>query len=465
MLLKMLESRQKLQRWIVFAVVMLSAICSAVPGIAGDGDLAPQASTASISGRVSVASSEGVSNNLSGITVKLTGPAPAATSKEVVSDTEGRFEFTRLSPGAYTLNVTVEGFKPWSATVPLVAGQDAVQDAGLQLNLVEEQVEVKGEATEVATESVTATATVSEQQLETLPLRTGKFTEALSVSPSVIKTQEGRLNFNGQAESQGMLLVDGAENVDPVAGSFAIPVPVDVIQSIQVFNTPDSVAYGGFSAGLTRIEIKPPSPLWNYKVLDFLPSFRAKNDSLVGLANMTPRVEVGGPIAKDKVNLSEDVSYEFRKDPIHGLTWPYNETMVFAFDSFTNMQWILSSKHLINFNLNDFSSTNLYANIDSLIPQSASVDFRRRGVSFGMSDAYQFDSGKVLTTVVRYINFFTDAHGQGTAQMTINPEGWGGNYFNTSSRNANQLEILPSMQLPSKSSLGHHEIRFGFDYL
>ena len=86
------------------------------------------------------------------------------------------------------------------------------------------------------------------------------------------------MNFNGQAESQGMLLVDWAENVDPVAGSFAIPVPVDAIQSIHVFNTPDSVAYGGFSAGLTRIDLKPPSPLWNYKFLDFLPSFRGKND-------------------------------------------------------------------------------------------------------------------------------------------------------------------------------------------
>ncbi len=465
MLLKMLQSRVKLAGWIVFGVLLLSALVCAVPGFAREGDSSPQAATASISGRVSVASAQGVSNNLSAITVKLTGPAPAITSQDAVSDTDGRFVFTHLAPGSYKLEVTVEGFKPWSATVALVAGQDAVQDAGLQLNLIEEQVEVKGETTEVATESVSATATVNEQQLETLPLRTGKFTEALSVSPSVIKTQEGRLNFNGQAESQGMLLVDSAENVDPVAGSFAIPVPVDAIQSIQVFNTPDSVAYGGFSAGLTRIEIRPPSPLWNYKFLDFLPSFRGKNDHLVGIANITPRFEVGGPLVKDKLNFSQDLSYEFRKDPVRGLTWPFNETDVYAFDSFTNLQWILSPKHLINFNLNDFSSTNLYANINSLIPQSASVNFRRRGVAFGFSDAYQFDSGMVLTTVVRYINFYTDAHGQGAEQMTINPEGWGGNYFNTSSRNANQLEALPVLQLPTKSWLGHHDIRFGVDFL
>jgi hypothetical protein len=242
--------------------MLLLALFCPLSGYILAADSPPQTGTATISGRVSVASSQGVSNNLAAITVKLTGPAPATTSQEAISDNEGRFEFTKLAPGGYTLEITVDGFKPWTATVTLVAGQDAFQDAALQLNLVEETMEVKGEATEIATESVTATATVSEQQLETLPLRTGKFTEALSVSPSVIKTQEGRLNFNGQAESQGMLLVDSAENVDPVAGSFAIPVPVDAIQSIQVFNTPDSVAYGGFSAGLTRIDLKPPAPKW-----------------------------------------------------------------------------------------------------------------------------------------------------------------------------------------------------------
>ena len=463
--MKILRSGTKLDQWIVLGLVLLSAMVCAVPGFAREGDPSPQAATASISGRVSVASTQGVSNNLSAITVKLTGPAPAVTSQDAVSDTDGRFEFTRLAPGDYTLDVSVQGFKPWSAAVTLAASEAAVRDAALQLNLIEEQVEVKAEATEIATESVSATATVSEQQLETLPLRTGKFTEALSVSPSVIKTQEGRLNFNGQAESQSMLLVDGTENVDPVAGSFAIPVPVDAIQSIQVFNTPDSVAYGGFSAGLTRIEIRPPSPLWNYKFLDFLPSFRGKNDHLVGIANITPRFEVGGPLVKDKLNFSQDLSYEFRRDPIRGLTWPLNETYVYAFDSFTNLQWILSPKHLVSFNLNLFQSTNLFANIDSLIPQSASVNFRRRGGSFGFSDAYQFDSGMVLTTVIRYTNFYTDAHGQGPAQMTINPEGWGGNYFNTSSRNANQVEALPALQLPSKSWLGRHDIRFGFDFL
>ena len=423
------------------------------------------APSASVTGKVTAAAGQKTTNNLAGITVKLTATAQGSKFKTTLTDFEGRYEFTRLAPGNYNLEASVEGFAPWTAALTLGPGQAASEDIALQITSVEERIEVQGEVTEIATQSVSATATVNEQQLEALPLRTQKFTEALAMSPSVIRTQEGKLNFNGQAESQGMLLVDSAENVDPVSGSFAIPIPVNAIQNIQVYSTPDSSAYGGFSGGLTRIDIKPPVPGWNYKLLDIVPSFRGKNDHLIGLLNMTPGLEFGGPLIKNKLNFSENMTYEFRKDPVHGLSWPVNETVTYSLVSFTNFQWTFSPKHLLNVNVNVFPSTILFANIDSLIPQTASANIRRRGASVGISDAYQFDSGLVLTTLVRYTNFYATDHGQGSLEMTINPEGWGGNYFNTFSRNANQLEALPVLQLPAKSWLGSHQLQFGTDIL
>jgi TonB dependent receptor-like, beta-barrel/Carboxypeptidase regulatory-like domain/TonB-dependent Receptor Plug Domain len=449
----------------VLAGLLLAVLVCVTPVLAAWSAAGQQVASASISGKVAVASTESSASNLSGITIKLTSSAPGAVPQTAQTNGEGHYEFAHLGAATYTLEVDVDGFKPYSTSIVVAAAQAAVADVPLQISVIEEKVEVTGEATEIATQSVSATATVTEQQLETLPLRTGKFTEALSESPNVIRTQEGRLNFNGQAESQGMLLVDGAENVDPVSGSFAIPIPVDAIQSIQVFSTPDSAAFGGFSGGLTRIEIRPPAPTWNYKIVDFIPSFRAKNDHLVGLANMTPRVEFGGPLIKNKLNFAEDLTYEWRRDPIHGLSWPFNETYVFSFLSFTELQYTVSPKHLFNANLNIFPSTNLYSNIDTLIPQSASENFQRRGVSAGFSDAYQFDSGMVLNSVVRYTNFYSNAHGQGTQEMTISPYGYGGNFFNEWWRNANQMEALPTLQLPAKSWLGSHEIKFGADVL
>ncbi len=437
----------------------------AILGLVRPAEAVPQAPTGSIAGKVSVAASEGVSNNLSGILVSLTSPTPGVLPQSTYTDAEGRYEFTRLAPATYVVAINMDGFKPWSVTVPLAVGQASVRDTVLQLNSVVERVEVQGEATEIATESTTPTATVSDEQLENLPLATGKFTEALSVSPSVIKTQQGRLNFNGQAESQGMLLVDATESVDPVTGSFGIPIPVDAIQSIQVFTTPDSSSYGGFSGGLTTIDTRPPSQAWNYKVVDFIPSFRGKNDSIVGLANMTPRVVFGGPSIKNKFSFSEDLTFEFRRDPVRGLTWPYNETYIYGFDSFTQGQWTFSTRHLLNANLNIFPQTNLYTNINALIPQTASVNFHRRGISLGVSDDYQFNSGAVLNTAIRYTNFYTNSEGQGGSIMQVGPEGWGGNFFNTEARNSNQLEVHPMLVLPSKNWHGRHELQFGVDVL
>jgi hypothetical protein len=437
----------------------------AIPGFARQPGGDPQSSTASITGRVTVTTAQGSTNNLAGITVKLTGPAPGATSTAMATDADGRYEFTHLAPGRYTAEASLEGFKPWTATMTLTPGQAADLDAPLEINTINEQVEVQGEAPEVATESVSATATVSEKQLEALPVRTQELAEALSLSPSVIRTHEGKLNFNGQTESQGMLLVDSAENVDPVAGSFAIPIPQGVIQSIQVYSTPDSSEFGGFSGGLTRIELKPPPGAWNYKLFDFIPAFRAKNGSLVGLANMTPRLEFGGPLVKDKYSFFEDLTYEFRRDPVRGLSWPVNETYRRSFISFTEFQATFAPRHVVNFNVNFFPQNLQFININALVPQTASVDYRRRGASSGLSDTYQFESGVILNTVVRYTRFDSSTYAQGPADMEITPEGWGGNFFNNWARKANQFEALPTAQLPTKSWYGRHDLKFGTDVL
>src|ERR1700720_2740868 len=363
---------------------------------------------ASVSGRTTVVSGEGATNSLAGVTVKLTGPSVGPAPQSTVTDAEGRYELTHLAAGTYTLEASADGFKPWSATITLRADQALVKDVVLQISSVNQQVEVQGEAAEIATQNVAITATVNTDQLESLPLPTQKFTEALSLIPGVIRTPTGKLTFKGQAESQGMLVVDSAENVDPVSGSFSIPIPVDIIQSMTVYPLPESSEYGGFSGSLTAIETKAPSAAWAYKLLDFPPSFRGKNGQLVGIANWTPRFEFGGPLVKNKINFSQELTYEFRRTPIRGLAWPLNETTTRSTTSFTELQVILSPRHLLSINLNIFPSAIEFANINTLVPQSASANYRRNGASVGVSDSYQLLSGAVLNTVVRYTRFDSD---------------------------------------------------------
>jgi len=234
---------------------------------------------------------------------------------------------------------------------------------------------------------------------------------------------------------------------------------------MTVYSLPESSEYGGFTGGLTTIETKPPAGTWEYKLRDFVPAFRGKNGHIVGLANWTPRFEFAGPLIKNKLNFSEEVTYELRRQPVRGLSFPRNEIKTRGITSLTNLQIILSPRHVLNFSVNTFPMELEFANINALIPQTASTNYGRSGVSAGFSDSYQFVSGAVLNTLVRYTRFDSNAHGQGPADMQIFPEGWGGNYFNSWNRKANQLEVLPAYQLSAKNWHGGHEIRVGADVL
>ncbi|HZP33576.1 MAG TPA: TonB-dependent receptor [Candidatus Acidoferrales bacterium] len=452
----------RLSSWILIVILLLARY----PVAAQQPDTNAAVARASVSGTLIAVNADGSKEGVADVAVNLIGPAPNSEVRSTTTDADGAYLFSDVAPGNYTLEATKDGFKPWTAMLTVQPGQTLVEDAVLQVGSISQQVEVRAEVTPlVATHSVSPAETVSNKELAALPLPTQKFTEALSLLPGVLRTSEGKLSINGQSESQGMLLVDSAENVDPISGSFSIPIPVDAIQTMTVHSLPESSAYGGFSGGVTIIDTKAPSASWDYKLLDFPPSFRGKNGELVGIENWTPRFQFGGPLVKNKINFSQEVTYEFRRTPVRGLAWPLNETTARTFTSFTEVEFILSPRHLLNVNLNVFPSQLEYANLSALVPQTASADYRRKGASVGASDSYQFVSGAVLSTVVRFTRFDSDTWGQGPGDMLITPVGWAGNFFNNWSRRANQLELQPALQLPEKNWHGRHQVRFGEDVL
>ena len=420
----------------------------------------------SIAGTVKVVTGQSQSSNLAGVLVKLTGPGSTPTAQSgqsTVTDENGRFRFAQLMAGTYKLEISADGFKPWSQTVELGQNQAGAVDATIEINAVSEKIEVQSENLEVSTNSAEATGTVTNHELDVLPLAEQKFTDALPLTPGVIRTPEGKLNFNGQSESQGTLLVNSTETVDPVTGSFAIPVPVDVIESMSVHTTPDTAEFGGFSGGLTDIKTKAPLDRWNYRLHALTPSFRGKNGHLVGVSAFTPRLVFGGPLIKGKLNFTEELTYEVRNDVVRGLSWPVNETQTRSITSFTQLQYIVSPHHLIDVNVNIFPLRRRFANINALVPQSASSDYGQNGASVGISDNFQFSSGGLLNTVVRYTRFDSHAHGQGLEDMLVTPDGWDGNFFNSWTRSGNEWEVRPAFQFAEKTWHGRHELKIGLD--
>jgi hypothetical protein len=437
---------------------------TAIPGL-GQGTKAgaEKSPSNSIHGTVST-KQENAGSDLSGINVTLTTAPPDGNPVTAVTDEAGRYEFRDLKPGSYTVSIAQAGFKAVKKQVSLAAGQVAVQDITLELETVNEQVEVNEQTQVISTESVSnPEATITHRDLVALPTPEEKIREVIPITPGVIKTQDGKLTFKGADENQSLFLVNSAQTADPVTGSFSIAVPTDAVQSFAVYKTPYNAGLGSFSGGLTTIETKPPAEKWNFYVKNFVPSVLGKNDSMVGVAQATPGVDFGGPLVEGKIFFSEVFQYDMKKTTVRGLPWPDDIYKKQGFNSFTTLEFLLSPKQILTFTVNAFPLRQQHININALVPDGASNDLDQKGIAVHLSDRYQLDSGAIFSAVAQYTRFDSNSHGQGLDDMTITPEGWGGNFFNQWSRRGKQFQLLPSYQFAEKKWLGKHEIHVGVD--
>jgi len=416
----------------------------------------------SVKGTVSLVNATQERSTAEGLLLELKSLAEGAASLSAVADEAGNYEFKDVADGDYVLRLLTEGFEPFTATLQVREGAPIIQNISARLAGLTQRIEVKEQAEPLSADSP-GDSKLSEKQIASLPVVEENFKSLLPLTPGVVRTPDGKLNFRGAAEDQSMLQVNNSKMTDPVTGSFSIPVPLDAVQSARVVQTPYSAENGGFSGGLTVVETVPPPESWKFGVRDLNVSLRGKNGHFVGIGRATPRVVFGGPVFGDKISFSEVFEYDVIRDPVRGLAWPRNEIKKQGFNSYSTLQAILSSKQVVTVTLNVFPQRTQFANITALIPQTASSDLDRKGASVSLSDAYTFSSGALFRMALNYTRFDSNAHGQGSEAMLLTPDGWGGNFFNSWERSSSQFQAAPVFQFAPRTFVGRHEIRIGVD--
>ncbi|MGD0456299.1 MAG: carboxypeptidase regulatory-like domain-containing protein [Terriglobia bacterium] len=404
---------------------------------------------------------------IAGAVCTLAGPGLPEEGRTETTGEKGGFEFTGLTQGSYDLTCAALGYEPLiQKDIGIAEGESPFIQVVLPREItVRQKVEVKEKAPAVSLETTAPPATISSGELRTLPLVEQKFLAALPLVPGVIRTPDGKINIKGVTENQGMLLIDSAETVDPVTGSFSIQVPIDAVESVEVQKTAYQAQYGRFSGGLTSVQTKAPQDRWNWELNDFLPSMRFRSGQMVGVEDDSPRLSFTGPVLSDKLSFSESFMYDLNKQPVRGLAWPHNEMKKQGFDSFTDLYYVSSPQNLVTANLKLFPMRQQYANIDSFIQQSASSDYAQSGFSVGATDRYMFSNGGVLTTLFQYTDFDSYAHGQGSQDMVLTPDNWEGNFFNAWTRASAQQELLQNYQSGKKDWAGRHTLRAGGEFI
>jgi Carboxypeptidase regulatory-like domain len=401
---------------------------------------------------------------LAGATVKLAKHPPMGVPATAETDENGHYEFHNLQSGNYSISVEGAGFKRTEKAVLLKDEEQSVQDFTLDVATVAETVHVTGMGTIISTESSSApVSVVTNTQLVTLPTQQEQVKEVIPLSPGVVRTLDSKLVFKGSDENQSLLIINSTRNTDPVTGSFGITVPTDAVESFAVYKTPYDASLGSFSGGLTTIATKSPADSLDFNLTKLGITVLGKSGHISGLGGANPSISFDVPLIAHKLLLSEAFQYEMKKTTVEGLPWPDDISKKQGFNSYSTLETILSTNHLLTLTVNAFPLRTDHIDISALIPQPASNSLNQSGVAIALSDRYEFASRAVLSTVAQYTRFDSDAHGYGPEDMLITPQGYGGNYFNTWSRRGKEFQFLSTYELPKKEWHGSHEIRVGVD--
>ncbi len=190
--------------------------------------------------------------------------------RSVVSDATGFYVFPALAPGAYDVEVELEGFKKGVQTgVRLDAAASMSVDFTLETGAISEAITVTAEATPLQTEA-TIRKTVEAKDIELLSfsgrnpigvvgLKAGVSGGAFN-SRGFADLGNGGFNINGSRADENTIYIDGAIGVRTRSTGTIIGIQnVDAVQEVQVLTANYMPEFGRASGGQIRFVTKSGS--------------------------------------------------------------------------------------------------------------------------------------------------------------------------------------------------------------
>jgi hypothetical protein len=388
---------------------------------------------------------------------------------EAQTDTGGAAVFSNLAAGVYELKIEKEGFEKYEAKAIEIAG-NVPREIGVALKVgavsAEVTIENSGEnAQSVEAGSSPPSADVQRKTIERLPLATKRVDEAIPLVPGVIRSSKGEISINGATEQQSSFRVNGLNVTDPSSGNFRLNLPVDAVESVQVFRHPFSAEFGQFTGGVTNIETRRGGDKFHFEINDFLPDFRFHNGKFYGVQEDSPHVNFNGPIIKDRLFFSQSLGYTISKQPVRGLVFPNNETILEAQSYFTQIDSILSPTHSQTFTFGYFPERQSFVGLDFFRPKSVTPNYKQKDFVGALRDNFAFENGGLLQTSVSYKKFDANVWAQGNADQNLTVTGETGNYFATQMRRSSRFEFFETYDFPAlKFFGGTHNVKTGFNY-
>lgn len=206
---------------------------------------------------------------ISGATVTITDVA-RGTTRTLTTDDAGAYVAPNLVPGAYKVRAEAKGFKSVERpNIQLEVAKDALIDLSLPPGNVSETVQVTDEIPLLDTTSATLGGTLSNAQINDLPLNGRNYENLLQLRPGVVRYPGGGFSTtstNGLRAEDNAYVIDGLFNSEPysgqgiingsgIAGDSATILPIDAIQEFNVQENPPA-EYGWKPGAIVNVGLK-----------------------------------------------------------------------------------------------------------------------------------------------------------------------------------------------------------------
>lgn len=409
----------------------------------------------------------GGGTRLPGVTIDVRGETGDVIA-QAVSDDQGRFTIP-VPAGRWSVSASLPGFAVLTRPqVTVTASSETRIDFDLTVGGVEERVDVvarrPGEAPlEIPTSTAASVQVVRGELVDELPVQGESFEALLPLLPGVVRGPDGRLNVNGGTESQTALLVNSVSVNDPATGEFGITLPVDAVDTVTLLPNPYAAEYGRFTAGVSQVETKAGSNDWRLRVNNFVPKFRFRDGTLKGVDKFTPRVALGGPLVRDRLFVAQSVRYRTVNTKVPARPTIANDSHLESFDSFTQLDATLTSKHSMTGTVSFFPRDIDLVHVDTFNPREISPNFRQRGYSAAISERAILSSTALLETVVAFKTFNAYVDGQEDGTMILAPDENSGYFFNEQSRETHTWQAAETLTFHPGRWHGSHDLKAGVE--
>jgi hypothetical protein len=426
---------------------------------------AQQAKDSSQASLIRIIAQDEANNPISGAAVQI------KRNNEIVSaiatDEKGEAS-ANLVPGKYEVAVSKEGFetREQQDVTLTTAAPVEVKFTLVPKIALSDKVDISASASAAATPEQTASVATELQasQIRNLPSKPTSVSDALPLVPGVIRSPQGEIKISGSGENRSAFIVNSADVTDPATGQFGMTVPVDSVQTINVFKTPYQAQYGRFTAGVVSVETKRGGDKWNFELNDPLPEFRILGGHLRGLRDATPRVVFNGPLIKNRLYISQGTEYALRQRPVQTLAYPNKETKSESVNSFTQLDYLASGTHSLTGTFHLAPRKDSFVGLDFFNQRPVTPNWKGKDYTGTLIDRLTLGQN-LLESLVSVKNFTVNVFGQGVADMNLTPTANTGNYFSWQDREARRAEWTETLSFKSIQGSwifgGDHSFKIG----